>query len=397
MNGSLYERGKGKWSYIYNIPDSRYIDSKGRLKYKQKTVTIEAKTKREAEKKAAEITHQRACGNYIEPSKITTGEWLDRWMAVYIKQSSRKKLRTIETYEGVVRCHLKPKLGAIPLQKLRSSDIQQYYNNSELSQSTLEQHQAILFQALKVAVINEKIIPSNPAEFVPEKPKAGPAKEHIIWTPEETQAFLKAARQKSIHSAALWTTIMELGLRKGEALGLQWSDINFTTRQIHIQRTLSKPGVNFVLNPPKSGRSRVICMSEHLAKLLQQHQKAQDGYKNELDGGYSDFGFVFAKDTGYPLQANNIGQREFAELIETADIRHCRIHDLRHWSATHLINSGQPIKVAQQRLGHAEIGTTMDIYAHLLPDVEKAAADLMGNLLSEPKKGTKQKNHPKMI
>lgn len=136
MRGSLSKRSKSSWTIRLTL--GRKIDPKtGKSKINQKTITVRG-TKQEAEAKLAELLNQYNKGEYIEPTTLTTGEWLQRWIDVYVKNSRKKRLRTIETYESVVRRHLIPAFDKIPLQKLSAGHIQHYYNTSLLSSSTEE-------------------------------------------------------------------------------------------------------------------------------------------------------------------------------------------------------------------------------------------------------------------
>ena len=193
MQGSLSKRSKSSWTIRLTL--GRKVDPKtGKSKVEQKTITVRG-TKKEAEAKLAELLNQYNQGDYIEQSNLTTDEWLRKWIDVYVKNSRKKRLRTIETYEGVVRKHLIPAFDKIPLQKLSAGHIQHYYNTSTLSSSTLQQHHNILHQALKVAAINERLININPAEFVVEKPVAKKDLEMQVWDEVEVRKFLLAARE----------------------------------------------------------------------------------------------------------------------------------------------------------------------------------------------------------
>lgn len=141
MTGSIKRRGKekDKWTIIVTL-GTKISPKTGKEIPNQKWITFKG-TKKAAEVKLNELLHEYNTGQYREPSKMTLGEWLDKWIKDYIKNSSKKKQRTQETYESVVRQHLIPSLGKIVLQKLKPSDLQAYYNNSPLSATTLEQHQ----------------------------------------------------------------------------------------------------------------------------------------------------------------------------------------------------------------------------------------------------------------
>ena len=379
MRGSLRKRSKVSWTITLTL--GRKIDPKtGKSKVNQKTYTVRG-TKAEAEAKLAELLHQYNRGELIEPTKMTTGEWLQRWIDVYVKNSKKKRLRTIETYESVVRRHLIPAFDKIPLQQLSAGHIQHYYNTSELASSTLEQHHAILHQALKVATINERLLNVNPAEMVVEKPVAEGNFDMQVWDEEEVRLFLTVARDAGTEVEAFYTLAIETGMRKGELCGLMWDDVDINARRISVRRTLLKAGPEPVLGVPKTGRSRAITISPQTASLLRKHQLRQKELKLSLGGAYKDRDFVFAKENGDPIQINNFGQRSFANLIESAGVKKIRFHDLRHTCATLLLAKGVNPKIVQERLGHSDISMTLNRYSHVTPTMQDQAARLLGDAL----------------
>jgi integrase len=379
MKGYLRKRSKSSWTITLTL--GRKVDPKtGKSKVEQKTITVRG-TKKEAEAKLAELLNQYNRGDYIEQSSLTTGEWLGKWIDVYVKNSRKKRLRTIETYEGVVRKHLIPAFDKIPLQKLSAGHIQHYYNSSTLSSSTLQQHHNILHQALKVAAVNERLININPAEFVVEKPVAKKDLEMQVWDEVEVRKFLLAARETSIHEEALYTLAIETGMRKGELCGLKWEDVDLVARRLAVKRTLIRASSEPILGPPKVGRSRAVAISPQTASLLKRHRAKQNELKLSLGDGYVDQDFVFAKENGGPLQINNFAQRSFARLIAKAGVPKIRFHDLRHTCATLLLSQEVNPKIVQERLGHSDISMTLNRYSHVTPTMQDKAAQILGDVL----------------
>lgn len=379
MEGHLVQRSKGSWSIVTTL--GRKTDPKtGKRKPNQIWRTVKG-TKKQAQERLNEILYQYQRGEYIEPTAMTTGEWLQKWLDVYVSHSTKKRKRTIETYTSVTKRHLIPAFEGIPLQKLTAAHIQHYYNTSKLASSTLEQHHAILHQALKVATINDRLINVNPAELVVEKPVAKKNQEMEVWSQEEVRKFLLVAREAGTHSEAFYRLAVESGMRRGEICGLKWEDLDLNALRISVKRTLLKPGPNPELGPPKSGRSRAVDISPQMASLLRKHKAEQNELKLSLGGAYEDKDFVFAKDSGHPTQMNNFGQRSFKDLIEKAGVKKIRFHDLRHTSATLLMEGETHPKVVQERLGHSNIAMTLDRYSHVTPTMQKSAAQLLGNAL----------------
>ena len=379
MTGHLRQRSKGSWTII--LTDGRIVDPQtGKSRPNQKWIRVRG-TKKQAQDRLNEILYQYNRGEYIEPTSMTTDEWLQKWLDVYVSHSTKKRKRTIETYASVTNRHLIPAFEDIPLQKLTASHIQHYYNTSKLASSTLEQHHAILHQALKVATINERLINVNPAELVVEKPVAEKNLEMEVWSQEEVRKFLLVARGVGVQTEAFYRLAVETGMRRGEICGLKWEDVDLDAERISIMRTLLKAGPNPELGPPKNGRSRAVAISSQMSILLKKHKLEQNKLKLSLGGAYTDKDFVFAKDSGDPIQINNFGQRSFADLIRQAGVRKIRFHDLRHTCATLLLENGTNPKIVQERLGHTDISMTLNRYSHVTPTMQKSAAQLLGNAL----------------
>lgn len=378
MTGTIVKRGN-KWASVVTVGTK--INKDGKVVPDQKWKTF--RTKKEAEAYTAESVSQVNKGDYIPDSKVTVGQWLEKWLDVYILQTQKRKVRTKETYKAVVNKHLIPRLGHILLQKLTPTDIQKYYNSSPLSEGTLAQHQAILYQALNIAMNQENLIKKNPAEIVAEKPNGKKVTQEMeTWNQDEIKKFLLVARQKGINCEGFYTLALETGMRKGELCGLKWSDINFDTTALAVRRTLLKAGNKPVLGTPKNGKSRNIALSQHTLELLRKWKVRQSELRLQQGTEYDDQGFVFTKKSGKPLQINNLGQNEFASLIKKAKVKKIRFHDLRHTAITLMIENGVNIKVVSERAGHSDVSITLNRYSHVTPNMQKQAAQVMGDLLS---------------
>jgi len=179
-------------------------------------------------------------------------------------------------------------------------------------------------------------------------------------------------------------------MRKGELCGLKWPNVDLASTKVTISEQLIKPGPEPVFGPPKRGK-KTITLSHETARLLMVHRKHQAELKMKSGKHYHDLGLVFAKEwegktqkwdqLGQPLGMNNIGQREFKKIIEAADVRPIKFHGMRHTCATLLLRAGVPVKVVQERLGHKKVEITMNIYQHVLPDMQEDAAAKMGSIL----------------
>ncbi len=379
MRGHIRKRSKGSWALVYTVGG------------KQQWETVQG-TKREAEKRLAEIITKINKGQYVPPAKMTLAQWLDEWLETAIAPPN-KNARTFQTYAGVVNNHLKPKLGDIRLQQLQPEQIKRYYNESKLSQSSLRLHQAVIHKALGDAVLSKRV-ERNVASLVLGKPKAKRSPDDVkqnCWMAEEAKRFLEIARSAGPQQAALYTLAIETGMRRAEIGGLRWEDTNLKDCKIAVVRQLVKTGEEPEFAPPKNCKALSIDISPQTAALLATHKSHQAELKMRNRNTYKDHGLVFANDwshlkkkwdrLGAALRMSNIAERELPRLIEEAAVKKITFHGLRHTSATLALAAGVPAKVVQERLGHSSIAITLDIYAHVLPSMQKEAAERISSVI----------------
>lgn len=395
MRGSLVQRYKGSWSIVLDL-GYQTDPATGVRKRKQQWITLHG-TKRDAENKLGDLLRDAQRGELVRPHRRTFGEWLDEWLAKAIKPPART-LRAYETYKSVIDRHLKPKLGAIPLQQLKAVDLKRYYDehaqgDDALAPATLEQHHTIAHSALQAAVL-EGLVQRNVAKLVVGKPHAQEGHQDVLvhcWEAHEAKTFLTTAKAAGPQPAAFYSMALDSGARKGELCGLMWPDLDLGSGRMTIQRQLVKPGPEPVFGPVKNKTPRTIELSAETLALLRKHRAHQAELKLRNGERYRDHGLVFAKqwedlqrsrDTlGDPLQANNLGQREFRKLLKVAKVRSIKFHGLRHTCATLLLQACVPANVVQQRLGHKKIEITLSVYAHALPSMQQDAAAKLAAML----------------
>ena len=307
------------------------------------------------------------------------GEWLELWIGAYVKP--RLSPQTVESYEMIIRRHLIPALGAIPLNQLQPQHLQDYYSRAlssgrtdgrgGLSPRTVQYHHRILSEALGNAVRTE-VLGRNPASAVtgPRPQRKGMA----TLAPWDVAAFLAAAREETHY--ALFYTALFTGLRLGELLGLTWGDLDIDLAQLRVVKALHKRRGICKLMEPKSPHSRrQIALSPSLALLLRQHKTGQEAQKALLGKLLTDSDFVFCRPDGKPLDAGTVRQA-FTRILRRAGLPHLRFHDLRHSHATLMLMTGVHPKIVQERLGHSSIAVTLDAYSHVVPGLQAAARRL---------------------
>ena len=371
--GSIYQRADGTWCATITVG----YDSAG----KRRRRTIFGKSKQDVQDKlrgvANDVAHQRD----IEPQRIKLGDYLDRWLKDAAK--SRVRETTFANYERVVKNHIKPHLAGVALAKLTAFQIHGLYSclaQAGKSAETIRLVHAVLHRALKQAV-RWRLIPFNMAADV-DRPKAAKADISFL-TAEQSEALLKAARGDRME--ALYVLAVTSGMRLGELLGLQWSDVDLRGRAIMVQHSLQELNGKLTLAEPKTARGRRrIDLPEMAIEALIRHKARL------LKEGLAGVAWVFPNLSGGPWRRSHLHFNEYKPLLKRAGLPDIRFHDLRHTSATLLLSQGVHPKVVQERLGHSQISVTLDTYSHVLPTMQLEAAGKFDALLQPSAKKANQ-------
>jgi integrase len=283
---------------------------------------------------------------------------------------------TWQSYEQLIRMHIKPAIGHVPLQELQSEHLQKLYNEKRaagLSPRTVRYIHAVLHAALRQAV-KERKITWNVSEATVLPPIKH--KETRALTPEEQVAFLSVLDGDRLGVAFL--LLLGTGLRRSELLGLRWEDVDLENGLLYIRRGLveGRKVAPLIVQEPKTDKSRrVIPLPKLLVKALARHRE-----RLLLEENFQSDGPVICNTKGKPLFPSNLN-RKFYELRKKAGIKHVNPHALRHTFATRLLENGEHLKVVQELLGHSRVSTTGDIYSHVSPQLMRGAMDKLGEML----------------
>lgn len=356
-----------RWQAIVKYPDP---DNPEKWKQQAKTFARKAEAQKWVDDRLVE---HRKNPHYRPSSRETVGEFLARWLTDVAQ--ARVRASTFRRYR-VVGSHVIESLGHIPLVQLQPRDLQGLYTRlqkeGQSARSVIFAH-FIIRKALADAVA-WGLLAMNPAErAVP--PRLSP-REIVPPTIEQAQTFLRVAEAERLY--ALWAFLALSGVRKGEALALQWDDIDWKAQTVTIQRTMVGEAGTRSTNPPKTKRGRrLISLSPYLVDILWEHQQQQLDERLAAGSLWSEGGWVFTTRTGTWLSPRNI-HRRFKQLLKAANLpATTRIHDLRHAMATFWLTNGVPVKVVSERLGHSSIAITLQVYGHVLPHMQSEAAQLM--------------------
>lgn len=338
-SGSVYKKGN-KYQGQYYKPDG----SRG---------YVSAKTKTDCRAKLRQAMADADRGVTFD-SKTTLGEYLDSWLPRIKGKGIRQ--RTWERYEQIVRIHLKPALGHIKLKNLKWAHADKLYSDKleTASNRTVHYIHVTLHKALDSAV-KDGLIPSNVTDGARLKQDSG--YEINPLTPEQADTFLECARGDRFET--LYLLALKYGLRQGELLGLKWQDVDLNNRTIKVRRTMSESRAGRIEEDTKSGKDRVIRLSEAHTDALRSYRAASNG---SPDNGRDEL--VFATTSGTAVNSSNLINRSFKPILKAAELPDIRFHDLRHTCATIRIMRGQPLHRVSKLLGHASIAITADIYVH---------------------------------
>lgn len=309
----------------------------------------------------------------------TVAEYLEYWLHQAVKP--RVRPLTFAGYSVNVRKHLVPTLGKIRLDRLTPQDVQQMINGrlaDGFSPKTVTYMHQVLRTALELARRWE-IIDRNVASLV-DPPRRVRASIRPL-DPAQARAFLQSVRGNRLE--ALFSVALALGLRQGEALGLQWEDVDVARGVLRIRNQLQRIDGRLTLVEPKTERSRrTLVVPPTILENLREHEKRQAAERQWAGSKWTENGMVFTNLSGGPLQARNV-IREFHKALKAAGLKRIRFHDLRHSCATLLLVQHVPARVVMEVLGHSEIGTTMDTYSHIVPELQHEAADRVEAILSQ--------------
>ena len=347
----------------------------------RKRKTIYGKKRKDVADELAKVLSDRADGIFYSDENVTVGEHLDGWLKDCVRGSVRQSTFDRDSY--LVRVHIKPSLGRIKLKKLTARDVQRFYRDrldAELSQSTVNKIHTVLHKALSQAV-KWSLIPRNVTEAV--KAPTPTPQEMRPLSAEEASRLLDAARDDKFE--ALYVLAVTTGMRRGELLGLRWSDVDRENASVSVRRTLTRigNGKRVVLGDLKTKKSRrTIRLTPQAVEALREHLTRQMEDIERLGDLYKDQGLVFTTATGSLIYPSNLRQRSLAPLLRNAGLPHIRFHDLRHTCATLLLLKNVHPKFVQELLGHATIAITLDTYSHVLPSMGDQTARAMQDVLS---------------
>ena len=314
----------------------------------------------------------------VSPRSITLDQWLEYWMEQVIRPNRAQT--TVYGYGKIIRKHLSPALGDVPLQKLTPQHLQGYYamlmEQKGLSANTVRRHHDLLSCALHLAVRQDMLLRS-PTDRV-EPPRVIP-QEARFYTPEELRQLFALVEGHWLEPIVKLAGA--LGLRREEICGLRWSSVDFARRRVHIKEARTAAGASIVQKETKNRTSnRVLHLGDELCRLLRQERSAQVQRSLARGDGWSEDNFVAVDKLGKPYSPNAVSLA-FTRFIRSHGMPKITLHGLRHTFATVASAQGAPLFDIGRALGHSTPATTGKIYTHLLDQTHAATLDRVADAL----------------
>ena len=366
MKGSSRRRSKDSWELTIDLGR----DAQG--KRLRKFMNVRG-TKSTADRRLREVLSRLDKGIPLAQEKVTVSSWLDRWMADHVVVNGRQK--TVERYQGIIDRHVRPRLGHLQLTKIAPADIQKLESElltQGMAPAGVELVHTVTSGALKYALRMEMVW-RNPAQAVSplKRPHAEPPTPEIEYV---RRVLLRGRRDQHPLHAALHL-VAYTGIRRGEAMGLMWSEVDLESGWIIVSRGLVRTNTQGLVleNTKTDGSRRKIDLDSETAAVLRAHKVNQLEHRLKADGAYEDRELVFLDSLGQ-LRNPMALTRAFQSLALKEGLPKLKLHSLRHFHASVLFEQGESPLLVSRRLGHASIKTTVDIYGHLFEGAQKQAA-----------------------
>ena len=339
--------------------------------------------KTEADARLTAEKQADALGGFVEPSKLSLGAYIkDEWLPSLAGEELTAG--TIRVYATHVRERIVPVLGGVPLQKLSSRDVKRLRTHMAThegtrggipSAQTRKQTLVTLHKALGAAV-RDGLVSTNAAHGV-KRPRVH-KREMQTWSAGQLHTFLEITKDTRLYP--VWRFLAQTGLRRGEALGLMLDSLDLDAGKVMIRRQRKQDGYAVEEGPLKSDARRSISIDSGTVVTLRAQLQRQLDDAAEWRGAWQATGHVFTREDGSPWHPDRVSKL-FEEAVKAAPVPRIRLHDLRHTWATLALRAGVHPKVVQERLGHANISITMDLYSHVMPDMQESAAELVASIV----------------
>jgi integrase len=365
--GHIQQRSPGSFRLRYTL-------GKDPVTGKRRTSTTTVRgTRKDAERELTRLLRTADTGEHVDPSRMTVAQWLELWLDTIRAEISPK---THESYTEIVRCYLTPTFGSTRLDKLAPSQIQKAYSwtrqdGKPLSPRTRRYIHVILKSSLARAA-EQQLLARNPANIFSKRLPKIERRELTTLTVEQSAHLLESIKCAHIY----WPVLLALTtrMRRGEIFALRWKNVELDRGTLRVMESLEQTKAGLRFKAPKTDRTRAITLPAFVVDELRRLKRQQAETLLRLGIRQSGETLVCCREDGEPKQPGSV-TGEFARLTsKVKDLPRVRFHDLRHSHATQLLADGVHPKIAQERLGHSTITTTMDLYSHVTDTMQADVA-----------------------
>ncbi len=363
--GAVYRRPDGLWVAAVELP--RSPDGKRRRR------VVKARTKREVLARLEQVRKHAAEG--VVPDRATSaGAYLAWWLDNACRQL---KPATLANYRVTVSNHIKPYIGGVRLVQLSPAHVRTMLADLEAagySANTRRLARSVLRRALGLAE-RDGLVARNVAALT-DGPSVASTRLDDALDASQAAQVLEASRGDRLEALAV--LVLTLGLRRGEALGLRWTDVDLEGKTLTVGRTLARvPGSGLVTTTPKTATgARTVPLVGNTVPVLREHRRRQAEERLRAGPAWQDNGWVFTSSVGTPLDPRG-ALRWWHKLSERAGVGRRRFHASRHTAATLLLDRGVPLEVVSAILGHASLAITADVYARVTMDAKRRALEVL--------------------
>ena len=372
--------GRTLWQYVVDIGDDPETGRRRQRRKRGFATQADASAALDEARRAIEVG-----GHLFDLEHITFLEYLDLWLDGLANTS--KTPRTIADYRNETRRYVRPHMPEVKLANLTPLHLEHLYRTlvkqggrkgQPLSPKTVRRVHQMIQKALTDAE-RKGIVQRNAARLADKPSTAQLETNRISWTPDELRTLLGAAEGHELFPLIRLTALT--GMRRGEVCGLKWEDLDLAGMQLRVRRTLGVVDGKPVLGTPKSRRSRrTIDLDERTVEILRAHREHQAEAAEFVGDGWHHSGYVFTTVIGTHTHPDNVGKR-FTDIVRSTDVPYLTLHGLRHTHATHLLAMGQNPRMVSERLGHADVAFTLQVYGHVLPGHQREAAEAAAGLV----------------
>jgi integrase len=372
VRGHIAKKGNRYYVVIYEGPDP----GSGKARHRWHAAGV---TRKDAQRLLADLVKKSHDGDYRAPDRVTLGEYLrERWLPA---RKAQLRPTTFDSYRRNIENHVVPAIGAVPLQKLTPEHLDTFYadlltsgrRNREggLSVKTVRYIHTMLHKALVDAARKGSVARNVAALADPPRLSSAPRPEMKVWDAAQLRQFLEEIANHRLYPA--FYLLATTGMRRGEVLGLRWSDIDLDRHSLSVSRALVIVAYKPQLSDVKTGQGRrTIDLEPNTVAVLRAWKKRQME-ERMLTNVRPKTDLIFAHPDGSWINPDYFSQ-VFDRQVAKSGLPSIRLHDLRHTHASILLKQGVPLKVVSERLGHANPAFTLSVYQHLLPGMQADAA-----------------------